>query len=328
MTFLCEPEEIITQLRLQLAQQGKDLLRGIKKTEYSIQFACPWHKNGQERKPSCGLITHKKPNGMPVGMVHCLACGKTSSFEEMISNCFGIYDGGVYGFKWLVDNFQHMDINTRDAYLSTLSSNISRDVKSTRPQYVTDEELDSYRYYHPYMYQRKLNDDVINRFDIGFDKNFTIGGSHGALTFPVRDIHGRTLFVAKRAVDTKVFHYPASAVKPLYGLYELNQLHKFPTEIFVCESMLDALPIWTHPGCYAIALNGLGSSTQLKELNNLPCRKLILATDNDEAGLNARYKIKQQVPNKIVSQVIIPNGKKDINDLSYDEFENLRECLM
>ena len=67
------------------------------------------------------------------------------------------------------------------------------------------------------MYERGLTDEVIEEFDIGYDKDTR------CITFPVRDKSGGTLFVARRSVDTKYFNYPKEAEKPLYGLFELYQ---------------------------------------------------------------------------------------------------------
>ena len=36
--------------------------------------------------------------------------------------------------------------------------------------YVSEEELESYRFYHPYMWERKLTPEVVDKFDIGYDK--------------------------------------------------------------------------------------------------------------------------------------------------------------
>ena len=88
--------------------------------------------------------------------------------------------------------------------------------------------------------------------------------------------------------------------------------------------MIDAITCWVY-GKYAVALNGFGNNLQFNQLNRLPCRKLILATDNDNAGLRARKRIKYYVKNKIITEYVFPNNRKDINDLSQEEFKNLIE---
>ena len=108
----------------------------------------------------------------------------------------------------------------------------------------------------------------------------------------------------------------------MYGLYELCISGIQAKEIIVCESMLDALTCWEY-GDYAVALNGLGNELQFKQLRELPCRELILATDNDEAGQKARARIRKYVRNKIIKEFVFPDGKKDINELSNAEYKRL-----
>ena len=94
------------------------------------------------------------------------------------------------------------------------------------------------------------------------------------------------------------------------ALKALNQvITKFPKEIYICESMIDALTLWSvyKP---SVALNGLGTQNQFKQLNELPCRKFILATDNDEAGQKARKRLKEKLKNKIITEIILPKRSK------------------
>ena len=67
---------------------------------------------------------------------------------------------------------------------------------------------------------------------------------------------------------------------------------------------------------------------EVEQLRKLPCRKLIIATDNDTAGLKARERIKKNVKNKILTQYVFPENRKDINDLSKEDFENLVEIFL
>ena len=87
--------------------------------------------------------------------------------------------------------------------------------------------------------------------------------------------------------------------------------------------MFDALTLWTI-GKYAVALNGLGNDLQFKQLRELPCRELILATDMDTAGTKARERIKDEVSNKIITQYVWDvTLYKDINEMPKDEFLKL-----
>lgn len=323
--YLCEPMDIIQTIRRQTAEKGIDILRDVKPMDYAIMFTCPWHNGGRERKASCGFIHRKKKDGLDPGTINCFACKRKTNLEEFISNCFGYYDGGIWGAKWLSSNFSSADVDERskiklsDITSKALSRNKNEDVRIIN--YVSEQELDSYRYIHPYMYKRRLTDEIINMFDIGYDMQTQ------CITFPIQDEFGNVLFIARRSVNTKYFHYPNAVVKPLYGLYQLRKYAGDINEVIVCESMLNALTAWVY-GRPAIALNGTGSSKQLQDLLKLPYRKIILALDPDDAGRKGTRKIYDTLKNsKILTKLIIPIGK-DVNDLSYQEFVSLPEVFI
>lgn len=309
LTFETDLLSILEELRSQLSANGIQLLGAMRDTPDNIMVSCPYHKDGQERRPSAGI---KKSDGI----FHCFTCGETHTLQEMISHCFGRYDDmiGAFGWEWLLKNFLTVSIEER----KSLDLNLSRDHEEKSTLYVSEEELDGYREYHPYMWKRKLTPEVVDIFDVGYDKKTK------SITFPVRDIQGRCLFVARRSVNTKFFNYPSGAEKPVYGLYELSQLQEYPKEVIICESMIDAIYFWT-AGKYAVALNGLGNELQFKQLKEMPCRKFILCTDNDEAGMKARSRIKKNIRNKLITEYTLPEGRKDANDCTADELINLRE---
>ena len=204
--FNCDLQDIITELQSQLNANGIQLLQKIKDGPDNIQVQCPYHKNGQERRPSAGM---RKSDGL----FHCMACGETHTLQEVISYCFGKDDIlGTWGWNWLLKNFASINVEER----KDVDLDFNRNLCITKQvEYVSEEELDSYRYFHPYMYKRGLTDEVIELFDIGFDR------SSDTITFPVRDLHGHCLFIARRSIHTKYFNYPKGIEKPLYGLYEI-----------------------------------------------------------------------------------------------------------
>lgn len=323
-----EIEDIIKELKTQLAINGFQYFYKSIDTPNNYMVCCPFHKQGQEKKPSMGI--YKKD-----GTCHCFACGWVGSLSEMISNCFGYDDLGAFGNKWLIKNFLTIEVENR----GDIDIDLNRKTVSKQTQYVLEEELDKYRYNHPYWGERRItNVQLIELFDLGFDP------ATNCITMPVRDKNGNCLFVARRSVQAKFFNYPQGVEKPLYGLYELSKFWKgeyrvdeIPEEqirpwisggeVIVCESIIDALTCWQY-GKYAVAMNGLGTQLQFKQLRELPCRKLILATDNDKAGSEARENIAKNVTNKILTQYIIPKGKKDINDLTKEEFDSLKEIFV
>jgi len=322
-----EISDIISELKSQLAINGFNMFYKSTDTPRNYMVCCPFHKDGQEKKPSMGILKSD-------GTCHCFACGWVGSISELISHCFGYDDFGAFGNKWLIKNFLTIQVENRN----DLELDLNRKTVQNEMKYVSEEELDSYRYNHPYWAKRGISDErIIELFDLGYDSKTD------CITFPIRDVNGKCLFVARRSTKTKYFHYPEGVEKPLYGLYEIykdgltgiksSKTHilsypcSLPKELIVCESMIDALTCWQY-GKYAVALNGLGNELQFKQLRELSCRKLILATDNDKAGMSARATIAKNVKNKILTQYIIPEGKKDINDLTQEEFDELREIFI
>lgn len=323
--ILADDLEVLNELKHQLARRGILRFNEFKVGPRNIQFNCPIHSNGQEKRPSCGISTVQIKD-IPPGTVHCFACGYTASLEEMISHCFGRDDMGSYGREWLIKHFLTVSIENR----KDISLDVSRGSKVEKMSYISEEELDSYRYYHPYMYQRKLTDEVIEKFDIGYDEHFELKDRDGkvkqvlrCLTFPVRDVSGNTLFIVRRSIDIKFFHYPEGVIKPVYGLYELPDDAE---GVIICESILNALTCYVY-GKPAVALNGLGTEYQYEQLKRLSVRKFIIALDPDEAGQRATMKLRKALRgSKLVTQYEIPKGK-DLNDLNEKEFENLVEIF-
>lgn len=311
LPFETSLDNIIGELRNQLTLNGIKLLGSVRDTPNNIMVSCPYHKGGQERKPSAGI--HKTD-----GVFHCFACGETHSLSEVISHCFGKYEDllGAFGWEWLLKNFLTVSVVDR----KNLKLNLSRDNECVESEYISEEELDSYRTYHPYMWKRRMTPEVVDVFDIGYDKKTQ------SITFPVRDISGQCVFVARRSVNTKFFNYPEGAEKPLYGLYELSLIKPFPQEVIICEGMIDAITCWVY-GKYAVALNGLGNELQFSQLNSMPSRKYILGTDNDKAGQSARKRLHSNIKNKLIVEYVFPENRKDINDLSKEEFNLLEEVF-
>ncbi len=299
------PLQVILKLHEDLEKRGINLIRDIKQSGDNIQFTCPYHNHGNERRASCGVSTSKENSGV----VHCFSCGVVDSLENMISYCFGYNDNGNFGSKWLIKNF----ITFEDEDKRIFNIDFNRD-KKLKEDIKVFEDLTKFRYYHQYMFDRKLTREIINKFDIGFDKE------NNAITFPVYNLKNELCFVGRRSINGKMFSYPKNVTKPVYGL---NLIPENVNEIIICESMFNALTCWVY-GKYGVALLGTGSNEQYEILKKYPCRKYILAFDGDDAGIKGRNKFIKNVRNKIITYYDLPQGK-DINDLTREEFYRLEE---
>ena len=304
-----EPQQLLEDLKLSLSQNGIDLLHTIKPAYNNIQFSCPAHKHGQEKKPSCGMLVVDKGNS-PAGTVHCFACGYTATLTEFISLCFGYQDGGVFGNKWIKANYR-TDLMQKKRQV-TFEINRRKKAKEELPT-ISDELLDTLRYTHSYMYKRWLNDEIIDKFDIGYDK------SDNTITFPVSNFKGEVKWIQTRNVNYKFYKIPEGIVKTdyLYGAHEC--IEAGATEVYIVESPLNALTLWKY-GKHAVALFGTGGGNQYQLLAELPARHYILALDNDDAGVKGTQLIINHLKGKKLLSKLIYIDSRDINDLQ-------EECL-
>ena len=317
MPFNVELLEVLIELKAQLSANGVHRFEKIVDSGDDFMTNCPYHKDGQERKPSFGI---RKSDTK----CHCFTCGITVDLDEVIANCFG-YNDPTWGFRWLLQNFATVRVEERKEIQLDMSRRHT--VVAEQPESVSESELDSYRYTHPYLYERGLTDEIIAKFDIGYDK------ARNEITFPVYNLEGECIFVARRSVKTKRFDLPKDMEKPLYAktevelAYTQNMFHPV-SEVYVCEGIFDCLRLWCN-GKYAVAGFGcLFSEYQLKLLKELPTRKLILALDNDKAGKDGADKIRKAIKNKLITQVVIPDGYKDIGELSDEQIQNLEEVFV
>lgn len=332
--------DVLQALKAELAADNIDLLHDIKDGPANVMITCPFHNHGQEKKPSMGV----KKQG---GIAHCFTCGEVVDFTELVSYCVNGTKSSQFGTTWLLNRYRDFTFQTlketlkfnefrgkeKDKLIMAKCRGEHSDVnistgKRESKHFVSETELDSYRWTHKYWAKRGVVDDnIIELFDLGYDREKEM------ITMPVRDLAGNCEFVAKRSVNVKFFQYPPGVSKPLYGLYEIFATTKvnghdvhvlpcLPKKLFVCESMIDCILLW-QSGHIAVALNGLGNDRQFKQLMDLPIRHIILATDNDEAGQKARDRIKKYVHNKIFSEIMFPKDIKDIGECSREQIDNI-----
>ena len=308
---------ILDKLISQLHENGSLLFsKKYKDSGDYLIVQCPYHKMGQEKHPSAQF---RKSDGL----FYCHGCKESHSLPAVIEHCLE-----TSGRGWLLDNFDGSSIEQRE-----ISFNLPKlNTKNKQTNFVDKSVLKKYRFTHPYMFKRKLTLDIIRKFDVGYDKDYILITEKDGkvikrdigecITFPVKDEDGNIVFIARRAINTKFFHYPQDVDKPIYGLYEIyREQHKGIeiNDVYICESMINCLTLWSW-GKYAIALNGTGSTKQHEMLKKCNIRHFILALDPDDAGnMGTEKLIKALSYYKMLDVLSIPKGK-DINDLTYEEF--------
>ena len=293
-------EDILSKLRIE--SSGK-YLRDIKRKSDFISITCPFHKDGQERKPSCSVYNRIDNPKIPFGTYNCFTCGQSGSLYKLTAKILDI--SFEQAKHWLIDNFSSTYEDKR-LYLDSFEENTSKQL------YLDESILEQYQYFHPYQFQRGLSEEIIRKFKIGFNEKTN------AITFPVWDDKNNLIGITERSVVGKRFYIPKDMDKPVYLLNYIKQENI--TEVVVCEGQIDALVSWTY-GVPAVALIGAGTTDkQINLLNKSGIRHFILMYDNDVAGQHGALRLKQGLSkDKMITEILMPKDK-DVASCTKEEF--------
>lgn len=257
-----------------------------------VRVRCPYHKDGQERKPSMSILLEPRGNA-PRGFCHCFACGKVVMFDKLCSDL---------GYSFDADLAASPQQNEQREPLST-----------TPPVYKIQLPFR----FSPYLKSRGISEATQERFKV-FEKD-------GMVHMPVFDRSGRYLYDNARSTTGKRFFVEAGASKSLWAVEEV-QLDR---PIAVCESQIDALSFW-EVGCQAVATLGADNVRSLHQIKGCTS-KIILAFDPDEAGFRARDRAASMLGVYRCAWLDLPAGV-DVNQALQDIGDNekfkafMRKC--
>ena len=153
--------ELVELLRQQLCLNHSDKLSKLEYRQNNIRVICPTHSNGHERTPSCDILLIDKGD-VSAGTVHCFGCGYKASFLKFVADCLDISFRKASEWILSVSRYSLRPV-TRDIDDIDLPDT---NVEQKEEKIVSLEELNSYDYIHPYMFKRKLTDEVIQKFGL------------------------------------------------------------------------------------------------------------------------------------------------------------------
>lgn len=296
--------DVLYRLRLALTN-GK--LREIKDGTENIVVTCPDHGGGQESHPACNIYIGEDSN-IDYGYFNCFVCGSRGSFLRFVAHCFESSE--EYAKNWLLKNFEGQVIENRIFLGEEIK--IGKKTKKALPK-LDEAILDQYQTWTPYLSQRKLSREVCEFFNIRYDPKYR------QIIFPAYDIKGNLVMMPKRSIDTKTFYLDKQLEKPVYCL---NTVVKYGYKsVMITEGPFDVLTGWEY-GFPTIGTWGQLSIEQVEQINKSGINVLYIAFDNDAAGERFTRMLKTKLDNRIITvDVKLPKGKKDINDLTKEEFE-------
>lgn len=302
--FNSDIESVLKKMK-QALNDGR--LKDIQRKGNNIICTCPFHKGGFERKPAMNIYC-MKDGSVEYGYAHCFSCSYSARFPKFVGDTFGISTEDAE--SWLLSNFSS-DILQDD---SILLDEIKLPYIEKKCENTLKYPIEKCNFKHPYMYQRGLTDDVIDKFQIGYN------AETDSITFPVWDAVGNLVTVTERSVVGKRFHIPSNVEKPVYLLNFI--LKENIKRVFVCESQLNTLNCWKY-GFPAVGLFGTGSNYQYDILKKSGIRNYVLMFDGDAAGRTGAEKFKKHLSDTAYITDVVMYAGKDVSDLTREEFFTL-----
>lgn len=302
--------DIIYKLRL-VIKNGK--LREVKPGRTNIVVTCPnnEHDGGKEAHPACNVYIGNNAD-IPYGYFRCFVCGEQGTFVKFVAHCFDSSE--AYAKKWLIENY---GVKAFDKI--SLGADIVVDKNRSKPTYLDESILENFQHWTPYLAQRGLTRETCARFNIRYDSKYR------QVIFPCYNANGKLVMLAKRAIDFKRFHLDESVSKPVYCLdYIIKNNYNCAV---ITEGLIDCL-LGNQYGAPTIATLGTPSDEQIEQINKSCITVLYTMFDNDAKGAEFTRTMKAKLNKRIlVKEVKIPNGKKDIGELTQEEFrEAIKKC--
>ena len=298
-------EEILTLLKLSLTN-GK--LKDIENKGDNILVTCPHHDGGHEKTPACNIYIGNDTK-LPYGYFNCFVCGEKGSFLKFVAECFDAPES--YAKAWLLKNFGG-ELIAKNLFMGEpIVLNRNKGIK----KHLDESILDQYQTWNPYLAKRKLSREICELFKVRYDPKYR------QVIFPAYDIKGNLVMLTKRSIDTKSFYLDKDVEKPVYCLdYVMKNNIK---TVLITEGAFDCLTGWEY-GFPTIATLGKISDYQIEQINKSCINIIYAAFDNDAAGRSFLETLKRKLTKRIiVIETKFPVGRKDVNDLSKEELQEI-----
>ncbi|WP_407708515.1 toprim domain-containing protein [Bacillus altitudinis] len=286
----------------------------------------------EELEPYIDMFPKAKPRGIKLQSCSPFRDEKTPSFAVNLEDGTWI-DSGAYDEDWRKGNFikllsflmgvtydeakEYLWQKYRTIYTDMdnweLKISLAADEESYRV--VTEDELKAVAFRNPYLSNRGITEKVQRAFKIGYD------AKSQSVVFAWHDWKGNVINLKYRSIRDKRFWYLEDGQPIKHHIYGMHFVHKMNLKtVYVVESETDALYLWSH-GIPAIALGSASlSKAQERLILMSPIENLVLAFDNDKAGIRCMGDVKKRLMGKVDLWLMkIPTNCKDVNDIPTDK---------
>jgi DNA primase len=258
----------------------------------NIPAYCPFHKSGQESRPSFYVYVGKSTHSRHTGMSFCHTCNEGYTLTGLLRRL-------KVGHK-LIDTIKQELAASPQKKKPTLHT-----VKLDQPS-LPEAVLGMFEYLPKSLVEDGYNVDLLRDYDVGFDRG------RKRITFALRDHNGNLVGISGRTVRGdhpryKIYRsefyevnrsYELDKKKILYGLdkfYPRRMYTCIDMPVVVCEGFKACL--WCVQSGYpdTVALLGSHMSREQVLLLQRVTNRVVLFLDNDSAGREATEKIINQL---------------------------------
>lgn len=305
---------IVRQLKLSLVN-GK--LRDIRDGSDNIVVTCPHHGGGHERTPACNIYVGNDSK-IEYGSYRCFVCGDEpgghGSFVDFVRECFECSQEAAKA--WLIDHF-----GVEGAGFIKLGDDIDITKAKKKAPTMNKNILEGFQSWHPYLAERGLTREICEFFQVKYDPKLR------QIVFPCFNEFGDLVMAPRRSIDYKTFYLDKEVEKPLY-CFDYIVKNNF-RKVVITEGPFDCLK-GNMFGVPTIATFGQISDSQIEALNKSNIQVIYTMFDNDSAGERFTNHLKKRLSKRIIiEEVKLPAGRKDLGELTYEEFwDSLNKVLM
>ena len=297
-------------MRAMLKSLGIDI---VGETSNDFLCLCPFH--GNRHTPSFS-VSHTK------GVYLCFnpSCGVSGNIVELVKEVSHRNDFEALRF---ISSMQQASATSFEDELASLLEDKPEFVEF--PQDKLDELYESIDdRSREYFASRGITQKSINHFKLGYSK------SQDMVIVPVHSPDGIPVGLVGRSIEGKSFKNSTQLPRSK-TMFNLHRAKREGGAIIVVESTFDAIRFFEAGFPNAVAtLGGHLSKENIDNLNKYSS-KIIIATDNDEAGRKLGLEIAQKLKSKEVLWasynygMIYPHDAKDIGDLTNEE---IKQCVL
>lgn len=204
-----------------------------------------------------------------------------------------------------------------------LSLNINLNINKQPTKYLDVNILQNYRYRHKYLYERKLEERILQGFRIGYDIQRKM------ITIPIFDKNNNLVNIKYRSVNQKIFRYHPEGNPVKQHLFALNHVVKKNAKtVYIVEGEIDCMYLWQN-GYPAVATFGAYISSKQRDLLlSVGVDTIIIASDNDVAGERFAKQLLNEFACYVkIGRIHIPQGYKDVNDLPPHQLQEVAQNI-